>query len=108
MSYSRWSTRIKNTVPWSEKVFLFQNGVGREFINKLEHRRHDVISEWYCFDSVNGCASVWHVSQIVDWAWDDLLWAYLTDTVEDAYESPTQIEFLYEVVYEMLEDHYNE
>ena len=108
MSYCRWSTDIKNTVQWEEIFFLLRNNVPYDYIKKLEHRRHAEKSDWYVFDNCNGFASIWHKRDTIDWDYVDLLSAYLTDTIQDAYEDPTQLEFIYEVVYEVLEDHYSE
>lgn len=107
MSYCRWSTIIGSSLTPEEEIKLIMDDVpiaDRIRIGGGEQ------SDWYCFDNVNGCASVWHVSAgTIDWEWEDLLEAYLLDRIAIQYdESLTQEDFLYDIVYDMLEDHYNE
>lgn len=49
MSYSRWSTDIKNTVPIEEEIELYKQGKTFKDIKKLREGRGAELSQWYIF-----------------------------------------------------------
>lgn len=109
MSYTRWSSDIKNVVPMKEVIELLKEGKSFDEINKLAKERGAVRSEWYVFDNINGACSVWcrgHTPR--DYDYD-----HLRDIVrEKRYEdilgynsvSPDQQEHLRKILDEVLEE----
>ena len=114
MSYCRWSTDIKHTVSWEERMRLLLHAPEKHLsmVKKLQHKRHAELSDWYVFDNCYGTVSVWRTGDLknntVDWDYDDLLEAYLYDKVEEAYQDFSQREFIYEIIYYVLAEHYSE
>ena len=74
----------------------------------MSYCRWSADSDWYIFNNVNGFCCVWHIGKdnIVDWNYDDLLWAYLTNSLHEPYVEPTQLDYLYEKIYIVLEEYY--
>lgn len=93
---------------WEEEYFLILNGVPYSKVRNIKAKRSTAKSDWYIFDHVGGYACVWNHLDYINWNYEDLLQAYLTDTIQDRYENANQLEFLYDTVYRMLEEHYEE
>lgn len=70
MSYIRWSSDIKDTVPFEEEMKLYLDGKTYEDIKALKEERGAVLSDWYIYWHANGydkgvgrhdqLLSIWH------------------------------------------------
>lgn len=110
MSYCRWSTDIKNTVPFEEMFWLMRNGVKYDFMQKLRHRRHGELSDWYIFDHIYGGIAFYHKRDnscpIIDY--EDVLYMHETKdygllpimTQQDFFES-----VLEDIVQDIKDEH---
>ena len=54
MSYIRWSSDIKNVVPFEEEMKLYAQGKGWEEVRALKEARGAVFSDWYIYYHSNG------------------------------------------------------
>jgi len=104
MSYTRWSTDIKNTVPWEEVGFLIQNGAFK-FVKKLQHRRHAEYSDWYIFWHYTDAIAIWnkHDKDAPLYSFDDVMDMYFTGDYS-ALPVVTQEEYLDEVLGIVVDD----
>ena len=72
MSYIRWSSDIKNVMPFEEEMQLYSEGKDYEHIKRIKEERGAVLSDWYIYyhanDSTepqtreNQLLSIWHKS----------------------------------------------
>jgi hypothetical protein len=119
MSYCRWSTDIKRSVPLEEQLFLYKNNVPNayQFIQKLERRRHSETSDWYIYWHSNGddtpdqtrddqLLAIWHCADQSNpiWSYDQVKAVYEQDAWEDYLDVITQRSFMVKCVAAWLED----
>ena len=110
MSYCRWSTDIKRTLPFMDFLDLVQENGYSEAMQTLEDMGAEW-SDWYIFDHADDCLALYHTrGDPVCMDYDDVQEMYKDDNwepLEKAMGHPiTQKDWLTEIVKIALDDYY--